>query len=55
MEILYEKVLDDLLVKQEKLTKTERVLSKNPMLNKVLQIEIQILPNNSCLLRKQIC
>ena len=25
MEILYEKVLDDLLVNQEKLTKTERV------------------------------
>ena len=25
MEILYEKVLDDLLINQEKLTKTERV------------------------------
>ena len=25
MEVLYEKVLDDLLVNQEKLTKTERV------------------------------
>ncbi len=33
MEILYEKVLDDLLINQEKLTKTERV--KNRIKGKV--------------------
>jgi hypothetical protein len=62
MELLYEKVLDDLLVNQEKLTKTERVKLSNDSFPKtksvrdkftleklkknISLIKIQILPNN---------
>ena len=78
MEMLYEKVLDDLLVNQEKLTKTERVklfvtlsnyiFPKTKSVRDQFTLEqlkekdskdhlnkIQILPNNTCLLHKQIC
>jgi len=59
MELLYEKVLDDLLVNQEKLTKTERVNLSNYIFPKTKSVreklkekkkisltKIQIVPNN---------
>ena len=54
MELLYEKVLDDLLINQEKLTKTERVkvfvTLSNYIFPKKNQLEISLLLIN---LRKE--
>jgi hypothetical protein len=59
MEMLYEKVLDDLLVNQDQLTKTERINLSNDIFPKTKSVreklkekkkisltKIQTLPNN---------